>query len=258
MQLRWISCGAVVGFMCAAVVYAQQPAGRDEPLPSGQAPAAGPLKTAKDRLSYAIGLDIGQRLKSQQLGVDPDVVAKGLADGLAGGKPLLSQQEYTAIMKQLQAKMEAQAEAAYQEAANKNQAEGDKFLAENKQKQDVKTTRTGLQYRIVRQGNGATPALNDSVVAHYKGTLLNGQVFDSSYSRGEPATFPVKKVIPGWTEALQMMKVGDKWQLFIPSKLAYGPEGFSPDIPPNSVLIFDIELLQVKKAAGGAETVDPK
>jgi FKBP-type peptidyl-prolyl cis-trans isomerase FklB len=203
-------------------------------------------KTTIEKVSYGIGLNIGKNFKKDGLDVDLDLLLKGLKDAMAGSKPLLTDAEIreamTAIQKELQTKQADRAK----DAGGKNKKEGDAFLAENKKKEGVKTTKSGLQYKVVKAGTGKSPKASDTVVTHYRGTLIDGTVFDSSYDRGEPATFPVGKVIKGWTEALQLMTVGAKWQLFIPSELAYGEDGAGDDIGPNSVLIFEIELVAIK------------
>ncbi len=206
--------------------------------------AATPLKTLEDKAAYAIGLDIGQRLLTDDLTVNPDLVAKGLTDALKKSKPLLTEEQIAATMKEFGKVMQAKAETKNKAAADKGVA----FLAENKKKKGVTTTASGLQYEVITEGKGATPKKTDKVKVHYHGTLVDGTVFDSSVERKEPASFGVNQVIPGWTEALQLMKVGDKWKLTIPSNLAYGARG-TPDgrIGPNAVLVFDVELLDIVK-----------
>ena len=204
------------------------------------------LQTTKEKQSYSIGVDMGTRLKSNALDVDPDTLAQGLKDALSGGKLLLTEQEMkdtlTGLQKEL---MEKQAERTKQ-LAEKNKKEGEAFLAANKTKEGVKTLPSGLQYKVIKEGTGKTPTEKDSVVCNYRGTLIDGTEFDSSYKRGQPATFQVKGVIPGWTEALQLMKEGSKWELFIPSKLAYGERGAGNTIGPDATLIFEVELISVK------------
>jgi FKBP-type peptidyl-prolyl cis-trans isomerase FklB len=207
------------------------------------------LKETKDKVSYSIGLDIGTNLKRNKIDINSDALATGLKDGISGAKPLLTQDEMQAVMTQFSKDMQEKTNAARQEAAQKNKEEGEKFLAENKSKPDVKTTASGLQYKVIKAGSGAAPKPTDSVVVNYRGTLLDGTEFDSSYKRNEPATFPVNQVIKGWTEALQLMKPGSKYELFIPSNLAYGERGAGGEIGPNATLKFDVELLSVKPAA---------
>lgn len=204
------------------------------------------LKDAKQKSSYAIGMDIGANFKRQDIDVDSRALAAGIADALAG-KAQLSDAEQRQVLTELRTQLMGKAEARQKEAGDKNQKDGEKFLADNKKKDGVKTTTSGLQYKVLKAGSGRTPKATDTVKVHYQGTLIDGTVFDSSIERGEPATFPVNGVIPGWTEALQLMKEGDKWQVVIPSQLAYGAQGAGPKIGPNSTLIFDVELLSVEK-----------
>src|SRR5437762_9878216 len=188
--------------------------------------------------------------------INSDVLAAGLKDGLSGAKPLLSPEEVRQVMTQFSKDMREKTAAANKEAADRNAKEGEKFLAENKAKPGVKTTASGLQYKVLTEGSGAAPKETDTVVTNYRGTLIDGTEFDSSYKRNEPATFPVNRVIKGWTEALQLMKPGAKYQLFIPASLAYGERGAGQTIGPNATLIFDVELLSIKPPEPAA-TVAP-
>jgi FKBP-type peptidyl-prolyl cis-trans isomerase FklB len=206
------------------------------------------LKDTKDKVSYSIGLDIGTTFKKQKMDINTDVLAAGVKDGLSGAKALLTPEEVSAVMTEFSKDMREKAATASKEAGEKNTKEGEKFLAENKTKPGVKTTPSGLQYIVEKEGSGAAPKETDTVVVNYRGTLIDGMEFDSSYKRGEPATFPVNRVIKGWTEALQLMKPGGKYKLFIPSNLGYGPGGAGGDIGPNATLIFEVELLSVKPA----------
>jgi FKBP-type peptidyl-prolyl cis-trans isomerase len=226
---------------------------RAQETPAGAAKGAAELKTADDKVAYALGLTVAQRVGADAGKLNPDLIAKGFLDGLKKNKPLLTddqiRQVMSAFIKQREAEMrekEATELAKAKPAAEKNLKEGQDFLAANKEKEGVKTTESGLQYQVLKSGSGASPKATDVVKVHYHGTLPDGKVFDSSVKRGEPAEFPVNGVIPGWTEALQKMKVGDKWKLFVPSSLAYRERGFpgSP-IGPNQVLIFEVELLDV-------------
>src|SRR5436189_3755604 len=204
------------------------------------------LKDSKDKVSYSIGLDIGTTFKKQKMEINSDALVAGLKDGMSGTKPLLTPEEVRQVMTQFSKDMREKTAAATKEAADKNTKEGEKFLAENKAKPGVKTTASGLQYKVEKEGSGTPPKETDTVEVNYRGTLIDGTEFDSSYKRGEPATFPVNRVIKGWTEALQLMKQGSKYQLFIPSTLAYGERSMGPDIGPNSTLIFEVELQDVK------------
>lgn len=221
------------------------------PAKTGQAPADqsqgnSGLKTQKDRVSYAIGMNIGQNLHRQSIDVDPAILMQGLQASLADGKTLLTEQEEQAVLTEVQAEARKKQDEKMQQAGAENQKEAAAFLAANKAKPGVVTLPSGLQYKILKEGTGAKPMATDSVVCNYRGTLINGTEFDSSYKRGEPATFPVNGVIKGWTEALQLMPVGSKWQLFIPADLAYGARGAGPDIGPNTMLIFEVELLSIQ------------
>jgi FKBP-type peptidyl-prolyl cis-trans isomerase FklB len=204
------------------------------------------LQTTKEKQSYSLGADIGSKLKAQSIDIDADVLAQGLKDAFSGGKLQLTEQEMKETLAGLQKElMEKQAERTKQ-IAEKNKKDGAEFLAANKTKEGVKTLPSGLQYKVIKEGTGKTPKAEDTVVTNYRGTLIDGTEFDSSYKRGQPATFPVKGVIPGWTEALQLMKEGSKWELFIPSNLAYNERGAGNTIGPNATLIFEIELISVK------------
>src|SRR5689334_11357405 len=203
------------------------------------------LKDQKDKISYSIGVNIGSSVRQQtqqQFELKPDLVAAGLRDALSGGKTVLTEQEVRDNLMALQKEMVGK----QAELGEKNKKEGEAFLAENKKKPGVKTLPSGLQYQVLKEGTGPKPKTTDTVKAHYKGTLVNGTEFDSSEKRGEPATFPLTNVIAGWTEALQLMPVGSKWRLFIPSQLAYGERGAGNLIGPNSTLIFDVELIGIE------------
>lgn len=242
-----LSLGLVGAGLILASASAQDPKTEPNAAESSQV-----LKDLKAKVSYSIGLSLGQNLKRQEIDLDPAVIAQGIRDGLADAKPALTKEQIDACMaefeKEIAGKRAAMAEkqdAESRAAGDKNAKEGAAFLAANKDKPGVKTLDSGLQYKVLTEGKGASPKLTDTVVAHYKGKLLDGTEFDSSYKRGEPSSFPVNGVIAGWTEALQLMKVGSKWELFIPSKLAYGERG-RPSIPPNSVLIFEVELVGIE------------
>jgi len=210
------------------------------------------LKDSKDKVSYSIGLDIGTTFKKQNMQISSDALVAGLKDGMSGAKPILSPDEVRQVMMEFSKDMREKTAAATKEAAEKNSKEGEKFLAENKAKPGVKTTASGLQYKVEKEGSGTPPKETDTVVVNYRGTLIDGTEFDSSYKRGEPATFPVNRVIKGWTEALQLMKPGAKYQLVIPSDLAYGPAGTGGDIGPNATLIFEVELMSAKPGEASA------
>ena len=204
------------------------------------------LKTDKDKLSYAMGMDLGAQLKSKSVDIDPSLFAAGLKDALAGRKTTLTVEEAKAAISELQKGLAVKQAALAKAVGDRNKAEGDAFLAANKAKPGVVTLPSGLQYRILTAGTGKKPTATDTVVCHYRGTLIDGKEFDSSFKAGAPATFPVGQVIRGWTEVLQLMPVGSKWQVFIPSNLAYAERGASADIGPNATLIFEIELIAIK------------
>ena len=203
------------------------------------------LQSQLQKVSYIIGLDIGRNLANQGIDIEAQALSTGVADALSDAAPKFSDDEIQAIMTAFQTEMEAK-QAKFQSAATeKNASEGETFLELNRSKTGVVTLASGLQYREVKAGNGKSPKASDKVTTHYKGMLLDGTVFDSSYDRGEPATFPVNGVIAGWTEALQMMKEGAVWELFIPSNLAYGTRGAGSKIGPNATLVFTVELISV-------------
>ena len=211
------------------------------------------LKDQKDKVSYSIGLQIGSNLSRQKVEVNPDVLAAGIKDAITG-KPQLTQDQIKDVMTQFEKGMEQK----QKELGEKNKTDGAKFLEENKKKPGVKTTASGLEYKVIKEGTGPTPKPTDMVTVNYRGTLINGTEFDSSYKRGQPATFPVNGVINGWTEALQLMKKGSKFELFIPPNLAYGERAVGPDIGPNATLIFEVELLDVKPPPTPAPQASPK
>src|SRR5213592_3354089 len=211
------------------------------------------LKDQKDKVSYSIGMNIGFNLSKQKVDINPDILAAGIKDAIAG-KPQLTQDQVKEVMAQFEKDMEQK----QKQAGEKNKTEGAKFLEDNKKKPGVKTTASGLEYKVEKEGTGAQPKPTDMVTVNYRGTLMDGTEFDSSYKRGQPATFPVNGVIKGWTEALQLMKVGSKYQLWIPSSLAYGERAMGPDISPNSTLIFEVDLQDVKLPPTPAPQGAPK
>lgn len=221
--------------LATTVVFADAPA-----TPSAPAATSAPASTMneKQRIGYAIGLQVGSKLKG--IDIDTAALAAGVKDAATGAKPQLSEKEMMEAMQALQ----KQFIAAQVAAGGENQKAGEAFLAENAKKEGVKTTASGLQYKVIKSGTGKTPKAEDTVSVNYKGTLISGKQFDAS--EGEPVTFQVKGVIPGWTEALQMMKEGDKWMVYIPSKLAYGENSPGGLIGPNETLIFEVELVAVK------------
>jgi len=231
------------------------------PTPNPDEPI-GPLKNKKDKVSYAIGLDIGSTLKRQMIDVDQSLMTKGIEDGMSGAKPIMNEDQVRQVMSTFQKDMMEKQAAVRKAEGEKNAAEGKKFLEENKKKPDIKTTADGLQYQVIAEGNGNPPKETDMVEVNYRGTLINGTEFDSSYKRGKPAKFPVNRVIKGWTEGLQLMKPGAKYKFYIPPELAYGERGAGSEIPPESTLVFDVELLGVSPgpspAPPGAATAPQK
>ncbi len=205
------------------------------------------LNTQTDKFSYVVGLNLGSNFKNQGIQVNPNQVIKGLQDGISGAKPLLTKAEQQKIMTQYQQMVMAKIQAKNKQVAGSNLAVGENFLTTNAKKPGVKTTKTGLQYSIIKPGSGAKPSATDSVTVNYEGKLINGTVFDSSYKRGTPTTFGVNQVIPGWTQALQMMRPGAIWMLYIPANLAYGSNAMGSSIPANSTLIFKVQLISVNK-----------
>ncbi len=208
---------------------------------------AAALTTQKQKESYALGMSIGLGFKKQGLdkSIDSAIVARGMREALAGTKTAMTEDEMKAALQQLRTEFTTAQEAKAKEAGVSNRKEGEAFLAENKAKDGVKALPDGLQYKVLTEGNGPKPAATDTVTVNYRGTLINGKEFDSSYKRGQPASFPVNGVIKGWTEALQLMPVGSKYQLFIPADLAYGDRGAGADIAPGETLIFEVELLSI-------------
>ncbi len=204
------------------------------------------LKTQKQKASYGIGMDIGKNFKEQFPDVDVDAMVRGFKDALAGNKPAIADSELTTVMQEFQQEMMQKRSERMAAQAEKNKKEGETFLADNKKKEGIITTASGLEYKVIKQGTGPKPTPNDTVVCNYRGTLIDGKEFDSSYKRGTPATFVLGQVIPGWIEGLQLMSVGSKYEFYIPSNLAYGERGAGADIGPNATLIFEVELLGIK------------
>jgi FKBP-type peptidyl-prolyl cis-trans isomerase FklB len=236
-----------------AAKTAQAPAAKSGAA-TAKTPAPLALKTPTQKSSYAIGMNIGKNLKRDSVEVDPAILLRGLKDALAGNKLLLTDDEAKAALTELQAEVRANEEAKLKAAAVENKKAGEAFLAVNKAKQGVVTLPSGLQYKIIKEGTGPKPTAQDTVLCHYRGTLLDNTEFDSSYKRKEPLKIPVGGVIKGWTEAIQLMPVGSKWELFIPSDLAYGERG-APGSPigPNSTLIFEVELISIEPKAAPQE-----
>jgi FKBP-type peptidyl-prolyl cis-trans isomerase len=228
------------------------PAAQPAPAAPPSAAPSGKPESLQDRASYTIGLNLGKSLKTNDIQANIDLIVRGLRDGLGGGAPLLTDEEMQTTMQTLQTQVTAQQEAKRKAAGEKNKAEGEAFLAKNKAKPGVKTTASGLQYEVISEGTGPMPKPTDSVTVNYKGTLMDGTVFDSSYDRKEPVTFVLNQVIPGWTEGVQLMKVGSKYKFYIPSALGYGERGAGATIGPNSPLVFEVELISIGAPAAPA------
>jgi len=238
---------------------AQTPPAAKKPAatPAAKTPASLTLTTQKDKASYAIGMNIGKSvakdLRDHFADTDQAILLRGIKDGLAGEKSLLTDEEANAALTELQKESRAKQEEITKAQGEVNKKKGAEFLAENKTKDGVVTLPSGLQYKILQEGTGPKPAAADTVVCNYRGTLIDGKEFDSSIKRGKPVTFPLGQVIKGWTEALQLMPVGSKWQLFVPPDLAYGERSMGPDITPYSTLIFEVELVSIKPPEKPAE-----
>lgn len=226
--------------------------------PAAKAPAAdSELKTEKDKTSYAIGMEMGKGVKTQGIDVDADLLMKGLRDALSDKPSLMSDDDLRAVMTKLQTEVKQKQQAAQQAAAAENKAKGEAFLAENAKKTGVVSLPDGLQYKVMTAGTGKKPAESDTVLCNYKGTFMDGTEFDGSEKAGKPVPFPVKGVIPGFKEALQLMPVGSKWQVFIPPALAYGERGAGNVIAPNSTLVFEIELVGIQEPTAPAASAAP-
>jgi len=203
------------------------------------------MKTNKEKASYCLGLEAGKGLKNQFADLDLNALSQGFQDALTNVPPQLTPEEIRTVIMALRQQVEIQQRQFIAKLAQENKKAGEAFLTENKSKEGVKALPSGLQYKILKSGTGPSPTLLDTVTAHYKGSFIDGRVFESSYERGQPQVFPLNRVIPGWSEALQLMKVGDKWQIFIPAYLAYGEGGFGQEIGPNMTLVFEMELLGI-------------
>jgi FKBP-type peptidyl-prolyl cis-trans isomerase len=252
MKWQMMAAGAMLASASLMANAQDTPAAAPAPAPEAAAPApaaSNGLDTVMDRVSYGIGMDIGRNLKKSGIEIKLETFMAGLTEALEGKPARLSDQEFRATMMQLRQEMMAKAEAEAKVAGEAAGKAGADYLAANAKKEGVTTTASGLQYKMIEAGEGATPKETDTVTVHYTGRLVDGTVFDSSVQRGEPATFPLNGVIPGWTEALQLMKVGSKYEIAIPASLAYGERGAPPVIPPNSTLVFEVQLLKIEAPA---------
>jgi FKBP-type peptidyl-prolyl cis-trans isomerase len=242
--------GAQSGKPAAQKPAAQKPAAQ----PAQSSSQAGKPEALQDRASYVIGYNLGRTLKQNDVQANSDLIIKGLRDGLTGQNGVFTDAEMQTTMQEFQKQVMAQQETKQKAVGEKNKTEGEAFLAKNKARTGVKTTASGLQYEVEKEGTGPIPKPTDTVTVNYKGTLMDGSTFDSSYDRGQPATFVLNQVIPGWTEGVQLMKVGSKYKFYIPAALGYGDKGAGNAIGPNSPLIFEVELLSIgePKPAPGA------
>jgi FKBP-type peptidyl-prolyl cis-trans isomerase FklB len=216
------------------------------------------MKSLTDSVSYAIGFDFGRNLKQQEVDLNADIVAQAIKDAKDSSIHVMTEEQIKSVMTSFQKQVQSKQEEKMKTLGEKNKNDGAKFLAENKSKPGVISLPSGLQYKVEKMGTGAKPKENQMVVLNYRGTLIDGTEFDNSYKRGEPAMFPVKGIIPGFTEALQLMPIGSKWQLFIPSNLAYGERAAGPQIAPNATLIFEVELLDARPMPDQAHGMPPK
>ncbi|HGF0826775.1 TPA: macrophage infectivity potentiator Mip [Legionella pneumophila] len=207
------------------------------------------LATDKDKLSYSIGADLGKNFKNQGIDVNPEAMAKGMQDAMSGAQLALTEQQMKDVLNKFQKDLMAKRTAEFNKKADENKVKGEAFLTENKNKPGVVVLPSGLQYKVINSGNGVKPGKSDTVTVEYTGRLIDGTVFDSTEKTGKPATFQVSQVIPGWTEALQLMPAGSTWEIYVPSGLAYGPRSVGGPIGPNETLIFKIHLISVKKSS---------
>lgn len=245
MNVRWILAGLLLLAAPSPVLAQEEKASAD----------SAPKQQVENQVSYILGFNLGGNLKDDPFQLDIDRFIKGFRDALDGAKPELTEEQMQEIMQAFQQQILEQERVRMEEDSAANEKEGAAYLEKNKSREGVTTTASGLQYEVVKKGEGAKPAATDTVTVHYNGTLIDGTKFDSSYDRGQPATFPVSGVIPGWTEALQLMPVGSTWKIAVPANLAYGPRGAGGVIGPNETLLFDVELIGIADAedAGAGE-----
>jgi FKBP-type peptidyl-prolyl cis-trans isomerase len=252
--IRWTALAGVILILLSSLVQtAQETAAAPQ-----AAPEAPPLENQNDKLSYALGIDFGNQLRSYSVEIDLDLLMRGLRDAQARGKTLLTEEEVRAALNDLRSGLRKKQLALQNEKLLKTANDGEAFLAENKAKEGVVTLESGLQYKILKAGDGKKPTIDDTVVCHFRGTHIDGTEFANSYKSTRPATFAIKRVIKGWTEALQLMPVGSKWQLFVPSNLAYGERGAGRRIGPNATVIFEVELISIKDRTAPVHSVGSK
>lgn len=246
MKMRLVAA-AVMG-LTLSTAFATDVSTPVTPTPATSTPSTTSLNTDTDKLSYSIGADLGKNFKKQGIDINTQAMAKGLQDGMNGGQLLLTEQQMRDVLDKFQKELMAKRSAEMNKKAQENKAKGEAFLNQNKTKEGVVTLPSGLQYKIVEQGKGAKPSKDDAVTVEYTGKLIDGQVFDSTEKTGKPATFKVSQVIPGWTEALQLMPAGSTWEVYVPADLAYGSRSLGGPIGPNETLIFKIRLISVQKS----------
>lgn len=242
MKMRLVAA-AVMGLAMSTTIAAT-----DATTTAPAAPAATSLTTDMDKLSYSIGADLGKNFKKQGIDISPTAMAKGLQDGMSGAQLMLTDDQMKEVLNKFQKELMMKRSAEFNKKSEENKAKGEAFLNQNKAKEGVISLPSGLQYKVIEKGDGAKPAKDDTVTVEYTGQLIDGQVFDSTEKTGKPATFKVSQVIPGWTEALQLMPSGSTWEVYVPSGLAYGPRSVGGPIGPNETLVFKIHLISVKKS----------
>ncbi len=247
-KIRVLAAAIVLAGTYTAATFAGAPAADAKAEAPKSFPEVAGLKSEKEKVGYMIGMSMGRNLTNIKDEIDMETLVKALKDTVGGGKMLMTDQQAMQVSEVFGQQMQTKMAAKRDEEGKKNTAEGQKFLAENGKKPGIKTTESGLQYQVLRAGSGAKPTASDTVRVHYRGTLINGKEFDSSYKRNEPAEFPLGGVIPGWTEGVALMPVGSKYKMWIPSALGYGEAGGGAEIPPNATLIFEVELLDIVKA----------
>lgn len=246
MKIKLVAAAVVSLAMTTAFAETTTPAAGTTTPATAATPAT--LTTDIDKLSYSIGADLGKNFKKQGIEISPSAMAKGLQDGMSGSQLLLTEDQMKDVLSKFQKDLMAKRNAEFTKKAEENKSKGEAFLSQNKTKEGVVTLPSGLQYKIIEKGNGAKPSKEDTVTVEYTGRLIDGQVFDSTDKTGKPATFKVSQVIPGWTEALQLMPAGSVWEVYVPASLAYGPRSVGGPIGPNETLIFKIHLISVKKS----------
>jgi FKBP-type peptidyl-prolyl cis-trans isomerase FklB len=248
MKMRLVAAAVMGLAMSTGIIAAEVTNTAASVTPVNPAASATSLNSDMDKLSYSIGADLGKNFKKQGIDINPTAMAKGLQDGIAGGQLLLTEQQMKDVLNKFQKELMAKRNAEFTKKAEENKSKGEAFLNMNKAKEGVVTLPSGLQYKILEKGNGTKPSKEDTVTVEYTGKLIDGQVFDSTEKVGKPATFKVSQVIPGWTEALQLMPTGSTWEVYVPADLAYGPRSVGGPIGPNETLIFKIHLISVKKS----------